>query len=89
MKQSEGTAMRNKPFLVSSIIFGLIGIALVAVAGISFITNSTVVAKALVSIIGGSQSNLSNSLLAELGVVFMVPSFIFAYKSFADSEEED
>ncbi len=81
--------MRNKPFLVSSIIFGLIGIALVAVAGISFITNSTVVAKALVSIIGGSQSNLSNSLLAELGVVFMVPSFIFAYKSFADSEEED
>ena len=30
--------------------------------------------------------SLSNALIAELGVVFLVPSFIFAYRSFTDNE---
>lgn len=80
--------MKNKPFLVSALIFGLIGLALMAVAGISFMTNSNAIVKAVVSIVNGNPQNISNSLIAELGVVFMIPSFIFAYKSFVDTEEE-
>lgn len=80
--------MKNKPFLISSLIFGLIGLALLIIAGISFMADSTDIAKAVISFFHGNTNDVSNSIIAELGVVFMIPSFIFAYKSFADIEYE-
>ncbi len=80
--------MKNKPFLISSLVFGLIGLAFLVIAGISFITDSTDFAKAVVSFFHGNTKDISNSIIAELGVVFMIPSFIFAYKSFVDTEYE-
>jgi len=78
--------MKNKPFLISSLIFGLIGLAFLTIAGVSFMANSTEVAKAIISFFHGNTKDVSNSIIAELGVVFMIPSFIFAYKSFIDTE---
>ena len=78
--------MKNKPFLISSLIFGLIGLAFLAIAGASFMANSTEIAKAVISFFHRNTKDISNSIIAELGVVFMIPSFIFAYKSFADTE---
>ena len=78
--------MKNKPFLTASLVFGLIGIALLAVAGISFMTDSNAFAKAIASIMNSDPKSISDALIAELGVVFLVPSFIFAYKSMVDVE---
>ncbi|MBQ5562523.1 MAG: hypothetical protein IIT39_03965, partial [Clostridia bacterium] len=69
-----------------SLIFGLIGLAFLTIAGVSFMANSTEVAKAIISFFHGNTKDVSNSIIAELGVVFMIPSFIFAYKSFTDTE---
>ena len=78
--------MKNKPFLTASLVFGLIGIALLAVAGISFMTDSNAFAKAIASIMNSDPKSISDALIAELGVVFLVPSFIFAYRSLVDVE---
>ncbi len=78
--------MKNRPFLVASLVFGLIGLALLMTAGISFMADSNAVVKALASIMNSDPKSLSNALIAELGVVFLVPSFIFAYRSFTDNE---
>ena len=78
--------MKNRPFLVASLVFGLIGLALLVIAGISFMTDSNAFAKAIASIMNSDPKSLSNALIAELGVVFLVPSFIFAYRSFTDNE---
>lgn len=78
--------MKNKPFLTASLIFGLIGLALLVIAGLSFMTASNVFAKAVASIMNSDPKNISNALIAELGVVFLVPSFIFAYRSILDTE---
>ena len=80
--------MKNKPFLISSLVFGVIGLALLVIAGISFMADSTDFAKAFMSIFNSNSKDVSNSIIAELGVVFMIPSFIFAYKSFTDTEYE-
>jgi len=78
--------VKNRPFLVASLVFGLIGLALLMTAGISFMADSNAVVKALASIMNSDPKSLSNALIAELGVVFLVPSFIFAYRSFTDNE---
>ena len=78
--------MKNKPFLTASLIFGLIGIALLTVAGVSFMANSTLVSDAVSSLLHVDSKSLSNAVIAELGVVFLVPSFIFAYRSILDVE---
>ena len=78
--------MKNRPFLVASLVFGLIGLALLVIAGISFMADSNAFAKAIASIMNSDPKSLSNALIAELGVVFLVPSFIFAYRSLVDVE---
>ncbi len=78
--------MKNKPFLTASLIFGLIGIALLATAGVSFMVNSTLISDAVSSFLHVDSKSLSNAVIAELGVVFLVPSFIFAYRSILDVE---
>lgn len=80
--------MKNRPFLISSLLFGVIGLALLVIAGLSFINHSTAFTAAIASLLKGDPNSLSNAVIAELGVVFMIPSFIFAYKSFADTEYE-
>ena len=78
--------MKNKPFLVASLVFGLIGLAFLVIAGISFMSDSDVFSKAVASIMNSDPKSVSNALIAELGVVFLVPSFIFAYRSLVDVE---
>lgn len=78
--------MKNKPFLVASLVFGLIGLAFLVIAGISFMSDSDVFSKAVASIMNSDPKSVSNALIAELGVVFLVPSFIFAYRSLIDTE---
>ncbi len=80
--------MKNKPFLISGLIFGLIGIALLITAGVSFIMNSADVVKALASLLHQSTDTITNATIAQLGFIFMIPAFIFCYKSFADTEDE-
>ena len=78
--------MKNKPFLIASLIFGIIGIALLTIAGVSFMANSTLISDALSSFLNIDKKSFSNAIIAELGVVFLVPSFIFAYRSILDVE---
>lgn len=79
--------MKDKPFLIASIVFGGIGLALLAIASVSFLANSTAVATAVGSIFNMNKDTVSNATLAELAIVFTIPSFIFAYKTLVDSEE--
>lgn len=78
--------MKNKPFLTASLIFGIIGIALLTAAGISFMADSDLIANAVSSLLKMDEKSISNAVIAELGVVFLVPSFIFAYRSILDVE---
>ena len=78
--------MKNKPFLTASLIFGIVGIALLTIAGVSFMANSTLISDAVSSFLHVDSKSLSNAVIAELGVVFLVPSFIFAYRSILDVE---
>ena len=78
--------MKNKPFLTASLIFGIVGIALLTIAGVSFMANSNVISDAVSSFLHVDSKSLSNAVIAELGVVFLVPSFIFAYRSILDVE---
>ena len=60
--------------------------ALCARMGMSANAAMNVFAKAVASIMNSDPKSFSNALIAELGVVFLVPSFIFAYRSFTDNE---
>ena len=70
--------MKNKPFLTAAIVFGCIGLLLISVSALIFLTKNTSICTNLEKILGTS---VSSSTIAELGSVFFMPAFVFAYKS--------
>lgn len=75
--------MKNKPFLNAAIVFGCIGLFLLFVSALIFLTKNTSLCTNLGKLLGTS---ITSSTIAELAAVFFMPAFVFAYKSFTSEE---
>ena len=75
--------MKNKPFLIAAMVFGGIGLFILLVSALIFLTKNTSICTNLGKLLGTS---ISTSTLAELAAVFFMPAFVFAYKSFSSEE---
>lgn len=75
--------MKNKPFLNAAIVFGCIGLFLLFVSALIFLTKNTSLCTNLEKLLGTS---ITSSTIAELAAVFFMPAFVFAYKSFTSEE---
>lgn len=78
--------MKDKPFLISSLVFGAVGLLLLIISSIVFITKNTTFFSDLGSALGVNPDTFTVSSVAQLATVCFVPSFIFSYKSMSDEE---
>lgn len=78
--------MKDKPFLIASLTFGAVGLLLLLISAIIFITKDTALYNNLEILLGMKSGSITTSIVAQLATVCMIPSFIFAYKSLSDDE---
>lgn len=81
--------MKNKPFLIASIVFGGAGLLLILISAAIFLTKDISFCDNLGKLLGIKAGTLNNSTLAELASIFCIPAFIFAYKALQDEAFED
>lgn len=78
--------MKNKPFFLTSIIFAAVALLLLIISVIVFLTKDISLYHSLEKLLGMGVNSISNSDIAEIASICLIPSFLFAYKSFSDEE---
>lgn len=79
---------KEKPFLLASIIFGALGLIMLILTVISFFCGDQLISGAIRSMLNLDSESFNDSTMAQIAVVLFLPTFIFAYRSFADSDDD-
>ncbi len=80
---------KNKPFLTAALLFGGVGLLILILATLSSLGHTDVVTRFIIKLFHMKRGSFTVDNLAELGAICAIPSFIFAYKSFCDTEDEE
>ena len=79
--------MKNKPFLISAIVFGGLGLLVLLLTVISFFEGDNLISGAIASLLNLSKDSFNDATMAQVAVVFFIPTFIFAFRTLADEDE--
>ena len=77
---------KSKPFFIASLVFGGIGLTILVVAVISFFCGDNVISGAIGGLMHLNTASFNDSTMAQIAVVFFIPTFIFAFRFFVDNE---
>ena len=78
--------MKSKPFLITAAVFGSLGILTLLLTVISFFNGDSSITGAIESMLNMDEGSIKNDVLAQISVVFFIPAFIFAFRTFADND---
>ena len=78
---------KEKPFLLASVIFGGLGLIMLILTVISFFCGDQLISGAICSMLNLEKDAFTDATMAQIAVVLFLPTFIFAYRSFADSDD--
>lgn len=79
---------KNRPFLLASLIFGELGFIMLVLTVISFFCGNSLISGAICTMLHLEDEAFTDATMAQIAVVLFLPAFIFAYRSFADNENE-
>ena len=79
--------LKNKPFLIAAIVFGTLGILVLILTAISFFEGDNLISGAIGSLLGLDKESFRDSTMAQIAVVFFIPTFIFAFRALADIDD--
>lgn len=78
--------MKSKAFLITAAVFGLLGMITLLLTVISFLSGSDAIRDAISSMFSISKDSLKDEILAQISIVFFIPAFIFAFRTFVDND---
>lgn len=81
--------MKGKPFLIAALVFGGLGIIMLILTAISFFCGDNLISYAIARALLLDSSSFSDATMGQMAVVLFIPSFIFAFRSFADADGSD
>ncbi len=79
---------KGKPFLIASLVFGGLGIIVLVLTVVSFFCGDQLISSAISSMLNLEKGAFTDTTMAQIAVVLFLPTFIFAYRSFADNDSD-
>ena len=79
---------KNRPFLLTSLIFGELGFIMLVLTVISFFCGNSLISGAICTMLHLEDEAFTDATMAQIAVVLFLPAFIFAYRSFADNDSD-
>ena len=77
---------KGKPFLLAAVIFGAAGFIILILAIVSYFCGDDLISGAIGSLLNMEKGVFTDATLAQISLVLFIPTFVFAYRSFADDE---
>ena len=81
--------MKSKPFLIASFVFGGLGLLVLIMTVVSFFSGEALISRGIGSLLGLDKNSFSDATMGQIAVVFFIPAFVFAFRSFADNDEPE
>ena len=80
--------IKGKAFLISAIVFGGLGLIVLVLTVISFFCGDNLISSAIATALGLDKESFTDATMGQIAVVFCIPTFIFAFRSLYETEEE-
>ena len=81
--------LKGKPFLITSLVFGGLGLIVLILTVISFFCGDNLISAAIGELIHMGTDSFNDATMGQIAVVFFIPAFIFAFRSFADNDDTE
>ncbi len=78
--------LKGKPFLIVALVFGSLGLLMLVITVASFFNGDDSITTGIADLLHVDHESIKNETLAQISIVFFIPTFIFAYRSFIDTE---
>ena len=79
--------LKGKPFLIVALVFGSLGLLMLVITVASFFNgDDSTITTGIADLLHVDHESIKNETLAQISIVFFIPTFIFAYRSFIDTE---
>ena len=78
--------MKKKPLMISAMVFGGIGLAMIIVGIVFYMNGDTAFFETLAKIFGMTKDKITATTLCQFGVVFEIAAFVLAYRSLKDED---
>ncbi len=79
---------KNKPILITALIFGGIGIILAIFTGILFLNDDRNVFELVAYLFGMKKENVNASTMWQFAFIFEAAAFVLGYRALAEEAEE-
>ncbi len=76
--------MKNKPLMISALIFGGIGVLIILFAVICYMSGNTEVYESIGRIFGMTRDKITTASLSQFGIIFEAAAFVLGYRSLKD-----
>ncbi len=80
--------LKNKPLLITALIFGGIGAVLTIFTGILFLNNDTGAFAFIANILGMKRESVTASTMWQFAFIFETAAFVLGYRAFIEEAEE-
>lgn len=80
--------LKDKPLLITAIIFGGIGLLLMIVTGILFLNGNNDAFDTIGSVFGMESGKVTAATISQFSLVFEVVAFVIGYRSLMEEAEE-
>lgn len=79
--------MKSRPLMISALIFGGIGLAIIVLGTVFYMNGSTAFYESVAGILGMTKDKISTTTFCQFGIIFEIAAFILGYRSLKDETE--
>ena len=76
--------MKNKPLLMSALVFGGIGLIILILGAVFYMDGNNDFYESVAGFFGMAKSKVSTSTFCQFGIVFELAAFVLGYRSLKD-----
>ena len=81
--------MKNKPLLLTALIFGGIGVIIIILAVIFYMAGESGLYNAIASFFGMGKDKITTATICQLGILFEIAAFILGYRSLSVEKDTE
>lgn len=79
--------LKNKPLLITAIVFGGIGLLIIILGAVLFIDGGNDALNAIGSVFGMEKGKLTTATICQFSIVFEAMAFVVGYRALRDEAE--
>ena len=81
--------LKNKPLLITSIIFGIIGLLILILGAVLFVDGGKDALNEIGAVFGMEKGKLTPATICQFSIIFEAMAFVIGYRALRDEAEVD